>query len=110
MTDTIQDRLRRTEKDTDLEGDVFHIPVNPDGPAAAAHIDAQDAKIKALVEALECQDRVLRSSAPDPFKMCKSPVGAVQGYIAEMEGVLDGLGYDVAGEEYAALAAAKETT
>lgn len=31
-------------------------------------------------------DRLLRASVPEPFKSAASPVGAVQGYIAELEG------------------------
>ncbi len=93
MTDTIQDRLRRTEKDTDLEGDVFHIPVNPDGPAAAAHIDAQDAKIKALVEAGQ-------AVVKDASRQDLHGLGALNDVVTPY--LIDKLS--------AALAAAKETT
>lgn len=49
------------------------------------------------------EDRVLRSSVPERWKNCASPIGAVQSYIAEMERALAHLGYDVGDEKYFAL-------
>lgn len=72
MTDTIQDRLRDgadrflkwAHKEQYSGPSVLSIPRHPANidallETAATHIDAQDAKIKALVEALiECRDDI----------------------------------------------------
>ncbi|WP_339764981.1 hypothetical protein [uncultured Sulfitobacter sp.] len=51
MGNTLIDKLRRTTPARDAAfGVVGQMPVNPDGPEAAAHIDAQAAKINALVD------------------------------------------------------------
>lgn len=44
-------------------------------------------EVRRLDAALDDQDRVLRSSVPERWKDCTSPVGAVQGYIAELEAI-----------------------
>lgn len=47
------------------------------------------------VAGMEAWDRVLRSSVPERWKGCASPVGAVQSYIAELEEALISRGVDV---------------
>jgi hypothetical protein len=46
------------------------------------------------------EDRTLRDSVPERWKRCKSPIGAVQSYIAEMEHALNHLGYHPSDEAY----------
>lgn len=60
----------------------------------AAERDALQALLTAADERADEEDRILRSSVPERHKGCTSPVGAVQSYIAELEGradVLEGL-------------------
>lgn len=52
-----------------------------------------EARMKELEEAISTDDRVLRSSVPERWKDCASPVGAVQSYIAELEEALQRSGY-----------------
>ena len=40
-------------------------------------------------------DRILRASVPERWKLCTSPVGAVQSYIGELEQRLQALGEDL---------------
>lgn len=46
------------------------------------------ARVGELEAALATQDRILRSSVPERWKGCTSPVGSAQSYIAELEQAL----------------------
>ena len=54
-----------------------------------AERDALQARLTAADERADEDDMVLRSSVPERHKGCTSPVGAVQSYIAELEGRAD---------------------
>lgn len=54
-----------------------------------------EARVRDLEEAISTDDRVLRSSVPERWKDCASPVGAVQSYIAELEQFEPGNHYDM---------------
>lgn len=92
MTDTIQDRLRDQRwNNLGYYTDTAH--------DAAAHIDAQDAKIKALVEALG---------------KLSFELGALEAFEAQVRREIGNTNYTAIMTRYeaarAALAAAKETT
>ena len=54
-----------------------------------------EARVRDLEEAISTDDRILRSSVPERWKDCASPVGAVQSYIAELEQFEPGNHYDM---------------
>ena len=112
MTDTIQDRLRDgadrflkwAHKEQYCGPSVLSIPRHPANidallETAATHIDAQDAKIKALVEALG--------------RLCFE-LGALEAFGEEVRHEIGNTNYTAIMTRYeaarAALAAAKETT
>lgn len=47
------------------------------------------ARVQKLEAERETNDWVLRSSVPDRWKGCTSPIGSVQSYIAELEGFIE---------------------
>ena len=52
---------------------------------AAAELRRLHARVQELEAERASDDRMLRSSVPDRWKGCTSPVGSVQSYIAELE-------------------------
>jgi hypothetical protein len=63
--------------------------------AALKHQEAQKERSLPVPEVSARADRILRSSVPDHWKACTSPIGAVQSYIAELEQALIRRGVDL---------------
>lgn len=66
-----------------------HQPINPAGLKlsilAQPARDLKDNAMLTLIDMIESQQSILRSSVPDHFKTATSAVGGAQGYIAELE-------------------------
>lgn len=56
-----------------------------DGHDGALWVNEAAAELRRLESEIQSMDRLMRASVPPHWKSCKSPVGAVQSYIAELE-------------------------
>ena len=56
-----------------------------DGHDGALWVNEAAVKMRRLESEIQSMDRLMRASVPPRWKSCKSPVGAVQSYIAELE-------------------------